>query len=170
LGPWNLRESGKELDILIPKPLIGDDVMTNEELINKLIEEANALAEKGNVLLQLSRKINPLFEKDAYINHDASDKKIVDHLFDRVLMYIEWRDEVTAKEITERFDLPTGYPSYEDKTMFAHIILNYLKDLGYLRCDETSKEHLWSITEIGIETSKLLRLVDNNPGWDELYF
>ena len=170
LGLWNHRESGKLLDILNPKPLIRDDVMTNEELINKLIEEANALAEKGNVLLQLSRKINPLFEKDAYINHDASDKKMVDQLYDRVLMYIEWRDEVTAKEITERFDLPTGYPSYEDKTMFAHIILNYLKDLKYLRCDETSKEHLWSITEQGEEKSKILRLVDNNPWWDELYF
>jgi len=144
--------------------------MTNEELIIKLLEEANALANKGNVLLELSRNINPLFEKDTYINDDESDKEMVNQLYDRVLMYIEWRDEVTAKEITERFDLPTGYPSYEDKTMFAHIILNYLKDLKYLRCDETSKEHLWSITEQGEEKSKILRLVDNNPWWDELYF
>jgi hypothetical protein len=101
--------------------------MTNEELVNKLIDEANALAEKGNDLLKLSRKINPLFEKDPYLNDDEKDRNMVDQLYDRVLMYIEWSGEVTAKIITERFDLPTGYPSYEDKTMFAHIILNYLK-------------------------------------------
>jgi hypothetical protein len=85
-------------------------------------------------------------------------------------MFIEWNDEVTAKDITERFDLPTGYPSYEDKTMFAHIILNYLRDMKYLKCDETAKEHLWSMTETGIERSKFQRLLENNPGWDELYF
>jgi hypothetical protein len=94
--------------------------MTNEELISKLLEEANALANKGNVLLELSRKINPLFEKDSYLNDIASDKEMFNQLRHRVLTYIEWRDEVTAKEITERFDLPTGYPSYEDKTMFTH--------------------------------------------------
>ena len=38
--------------------------MTNEELVNTLIDEANALAKKANDLLKLSRKINPLFEKD----------------------------------------------------------------------------------------------------------
>jgi hypothetical protein len=144
--------------------------MTNEELVNKLIDEANALAEKGNDLLQLSRKINPLFEKDPYLNDDEKDRNIVDQLNDRVLMYIEWCGEVTAKDITERFDLPTGYPSYEDKTMFAHIILNYLKDLKYLRCDETAKEHLWSITESGVEKAKFQRLIENHPYWEELYF
>jgi len=144
--------------------------MTNEELVNTLIKEANALAEKANDLLILSRKINPLFEKDPYLNDDEKDRNTVDELYNRVLMFIEWNDEVTAKDITERFDLPTGYPSYEDKTMFAHIILNYLRDMKYLKCDEAAKEHLWSITEAGIERSKFQRLLENNPYWDNLYF
>jgi hypothetical protein len=144
--------------------------MTNEELIKTLIDEANSLAEKGNDLLKLSRKINPLCEKDPYLNDDEKDKNIINQLYDRVLMYVEWKGEVTAKDITERFDLPTGYPSYEDKTMFAHIILNYLKDSKYLKCDEAAKEHLWSITEDGIERSKFQRLLENNPWWEELYF
>jgi hypothetical protein len=144
--------------------------MTNEELVNKLIGEANALADKANDILMLSREINPLFEKDLYRNDDEKDRNTVDQLYDRVLMFIEWTGEVTAKDITERFDLPTGYPSYEDKTMFAHIILNYLRDIKYLRCDGTAKEHLWSITERGVEKSKFLRLVENNPYWDDLYF
>jgi hypothetical protein len=144
--------------------------MTNEELIKTLIDEANSLAEKGNDLLKLSRKINPLREKDPYLNDDEKDKNIIDQLYDRVLMYVEWKGEVTAKDITERFDLPTGYPSYEDKTMFAHIILNYLKDLKFLKCDEADKEHLWSITEAGTERSKFQRLLESNPWWEELYF
>jgi hypothetical protein len=144
--------------------------MTNEELVNTLIKEANALAEKANDLLILSRKINPLFEKDPYLNDDEKDRNTVDELYNRVLMFIEWNGEVTAKDITERFDLPTGYPSYEDKTMFAHIILNYLRDLKYLKCDEAAKEHLWTITETGIERSKFQRLLENNPYWDDLYF
>jgi hypothetical protein len=144
--------------------------MTNEELINTLIKEANALAEKANDLLMLSRKINPAFEKDVYFDDVEKDKNMVDQLYDRILMYIEWSGEVSAKDITERFDLPTGYPSYEDKTMFAHIILNHLQSLKYLRCDEGYKEHLWSITESGAERSKFQRLVEKHPGWDELPF
>jgi hypothetical protein len=144
--------------------------MTNEELIKVLIDEANALVEKGNNLLQLSRKINPLFEKDPYLNDSEKDKSAIDQLYDRVLMYIEWMDEVTAKDITERFDLPTGYPSYEDQTMFAHIILNHLQRLKYLQCNESGKEHVWSITESGIERSKFQRVLENNPWWEELYF
>ncbi len=144
--------------------------MTNEELIQILIDEANSLAEKGNDLLKLSRKVNPSFEKDLYLDDEEKDQNIVDQLYDRVLMFIEWRGEVTAKDITERFTLPVGYPSYEDKTMFAHIILNYLKELEYLECDEGAKEHLWSITETGIERSKLQRLLEKNPWWEELYF
>ena len=144
--------------------------MTNEELINTLINEANALAEKGNDLLKLSRKINPLFEKDPYLNDDEKDKNTIDQLYDRVLMYIEWTGEVTARDITERFDLPTGYPSYEDKTMFAHIILNHLQGRKYLHCNEAGKEHVWSITESGVERSQFQRLLDNNPWWGELYF
>jgi hypothetical protein len=144
--------------------------MTNEELIETLINEANALAEKGNDLLKLSRKINPLFERDPYLNDDGKDKNVIDQLYDRVLMFVEWTGDVTAKDVSERFDLPTGYPSYEDKTMFAHIILNYLKDMKYLRCDETAKEHLWSITESGVERAKFQRLLENNPWWGELYF
>ncbi len=144
--------------------------MTNEELVNKLIGEANALADKANDLLMLSREINPLFEKDPYLNDDEKDRNMIDHLNDRVLMFIEWTGEVTAKDITERFNLPTGYPSYEDKTMFAHIMLNYLKDLKYLRCNETAKEHLWSITESGVERAKWERVRENNPYWDDLYF
>lgn len=144
--------------------------MTNEELIKVLIYEANALAEKGNDFLKLSRKINPLFEKDAYLNNDEKDKNSIDQLYDRVLMYIEWTGEVTAKDITERFDLPTGYPSYEDKTMFAHIILNHLQGLNYLHCNEAGKEHVWAITESGIERSQFQRLLENNPWWEELYF
>ena len=144
--------------------------MTNEELINVLIDEANALAEKGNDLLKQSRKINPLFEKDHYLNDDEKDKNTIDQLYDRVLMYIEWTGEVTAKDITERFDLPMGYPSYEDKTMFAHIILNHLQGLKYLHCNEVGKEHVWSITESGVERSQFQRLLENNPWWGELYF
>jgi len=144
--------------------------MTNEELVNKLIKEANTLADKANDLLILSREINPLFERDPYLNDDEKDRNTVDQLYDRVLMFIEWTGEVTAKDITERFDLPKGYPSYEDKTMFAHIILNYLKDLKYLRCDETAKEHLWSLTESGVERAKWERVRENNPYWDDLYF
>ena len=144
--------------------------MKNDELIEKLIEEANELAKKGNVLLDLSRQINPLFEKDSYINDDQKDKDTVDQLCNRVLMFIEWAGEVTAKEITERFDLPTGYPSFENKTMFAHVILNHLKSFEYLYCDETAKEHLWSITKKGLKQSKILNIYENNPSWDKLYF
>ena len=144
--------------------------MTNEELVNTLINEANALAKKANDLLKLSRKINPLFEKDPYLNDDEKDRNTVDQLYDRVLMYIEYSDKVTAKDITERFNLPTGYPSYEDKTMFAHIILNHLQGLEYLLCDESGKEHVWSITESGVKESQFQRLLENNPWWDELYF
>ena len=144
--------------------------MTNEELIETLINEANALAEKGNDLLKLSRKINPLFERDPYRDDDEKDRNVVDQIYDRVLMYTEHMEKVTAKEITERFDLPTGYPSYEDKTMFAHVILNHLKTLKYLHCDETGKEHVWFITKSGVDRSQFQRLIENNPWWGELDF
>ena len=62
--------------------------MTNEELVNKLIGEANALADKANDILMLSREINPLFEKDLYRNDDEKDRNTVNQLYDRVLMFI----------------------------------------------------------------------------------
>lgn len=88
--------------------------MTNEELIEKLISEANMLREQANNLMALSREINPHFIRDEYIDNIDRDRKHVANIEYRILMYIEYRDQVTAKEITDRFDFPTGYPSYEN--------------------------------------------------------
>jgi Zn-dependent oligopeptidase len=144
--------------------------MTNEELVQSLIEEANALAERGNKLLNLSRQMNSSFNMNLYIDDDEKDKNQIDKLYDRVLMYVEWVESVTAKEITERFDLPTGYPSYEDRTMFAHIILHYLQSLGYLNCYKRDKEYAWLITEKGKKRIEFTKMFENNPSWEEIYF
>lgn len=85
-------------------------------------------------------------------------------------MYIEYRDQVTAKEIPDRFDFPTGYPSYENQTMIAHVFLNNMLRLGYLRRYGEEGEYQWSLTEQGSQRSKLCILIEKNPHWEELFF
>jgi hypothetical protein len=144
--------------------------MTNEELIQKLIGEANILREQANNLIALSREINPHFIRDEYIDDIDRDREHVANLENRILMYIEYRDQVTAKEITDRFDFPTGYPSHENETMIAHVFLNNMLRLGYLRRYEDEGEYRWSLTAQGSERCKLPILLEKNPHWEELFF
>jgi hypothetical protein len=146
--------------------------MTNKELRDKLIDEANALAQKANDLLMLSRKIDPNFlsERELYLNDIDADRSLIDDLYDRVLMYIDYSDAVSAKDITERFDFPTDYPSQDDKTMFSHVLLNRLIERGDLIKNSSEKEFTFSTSTQGKENARLRRLIENHPGWSELYF
>lgn len=54
--------------------------------------------------------------------------------------------------------------------MVAHVFLNNMLRLGYLRRYGEEGEYQWSLTEQGSQRSKLCILIEKNPHWEELFF
>lgn len=89
--------------------------MTDQELKDRLLKDANDLVIKANELLMLSRSINPSPSDWGYMDNIDADHDVIELLRDRILTYIDYKDEVTARDVAERFALPTDYPSYDEK-------------------------------------------------------
>jgi hypothetical protein len=145
--------------------------MTNQELKDRLLKDANDLVSKANELLELSRSINPNPTDWGYMDDADADRDVIRKLKDRLLTYIDYKDEVSAKDISERFDLPVDYPSFSEKNMMlTYALLKELVDMGYLIRDASETPFVWRITIEGREMAKLHRQIEQHPFWDELYF
>jgi hypothetical protein len=145
--------------------------MTDQELKVRLLKDANDLALKANELLKLSRSINPDPADWGYMDNVDADRDVIDLLKNRLLTYIDFKDEVNAKDISERFNLPVDYPSFSEKNMMlTYGLLNYLENIGYLIRDSSEKPYVWRVTLNGREAAKLNRQIEQHPFWEELYF
>jgi hypothetical protein len=145
--------------------------MTDQELKDRLLKDANDLVLKANELLELSRSINPDPVDWGYMDDVDADRDVISLLKNRLLTYIDFKDEVNAKDISERFNLPVDYPSFsEQNMMLTYGLLNYLENIGYLIRDSSEKPYVWRITLEGREVAKLNRQIEQHPFWEELYF